>query len=73
MSRIEEKIRDTNDRQRLVKKWPARIKKMAKGFNKFCDDHELDRGQTSRWVNGVNQPEWESIHKVESALAAEGV
>lgn len=73
MGTFGEKLKDGMERVRIVKLWPTRIDATGKTRDRFCDDNGLDSGQLSRWINGTNGPEWESIERVEKALKAEGV
>lgn len=73
MGTFGEKLKDGMERAHIVKLWPNRIKASGKTRDEFCDSHDLDGGQLSRWISGKNGPEWPSIERVEKALKAEGV
>ncbi len=63
-------------RTAIAKKWKKRsdlLKERGISRAKFCADHGLPSSQFTRYVNGLNLPGWDAIHRVEKALKDAGV
>lgn len=68
-----DRLKDAIDRSYIVDKWRPRLDRSDIKHYKFCEKHNIDHGQFSRWLTKKNSPEWPSIETVEKALKAEGV
>jgi len=68
---------DLFEREKLVKKWSRRLKRLAKvkGMNQaqFCAKHGLSDSILSKQKTMKMKAQWESITAVERALKKEGV
>lgn len=72
-----DKLRDLAAREKFTAKWSIRIKRLKKikamTQTAFCEKYGINHSEFSRHKAGKITPEWETVHKVETALTAEGV
>ncbi len=73
MVTFSQKLTDGMERARISMLWSARIKATGMTYQQFGLKYKIDKGQLSRWVNGINGPRWDAIKKMEKLLKREGV
>jgi hypothetical protein len=52
----------------VVALWNSRIYNTGQTIDGFCRAHKIPPESYSRWVNGGQEPGWDTIHRVEVAL-----
>lgn len=57
----------------VVASWDDLVHKTGKSRQTFCHDHGIPYESFSRWINGVQEPGWQSIQMVMAAFRKEGV
>lgn len=69
-----DRILDAAARNKTVRKWSARLDRLKKkgvSHRKFCLKHGIQPAALCRHLKQKIAPEWDSIRRVEKALAAE--
>lgn len=62
------RIQDLIKKDSVVTSWPLRVSGLNLKAAEFCRLAKVPQESFSRWIAGKQEPEWETIDKIEAAI-----